>query len=134
MILILIISVISVTILIYKNFGTLVFLSKFVKIRASSWIGREKVPEAYIINEKVMCIQYRYNGNLEKVFLPYNKAKIRNINKYVLIDSFNKESDITQQKGINYYVNAEMLGGNVILVRRVDDTIATYGKGEVPLI
>ena len=89
-------------------------------------------PESELINGTVMKIYYSYKSKIYVVYLPISKIPYKNLNiKYYLVDS-TKLTDITQQSGISYQVNARMLGGDTIICKKFDEVIGTYEHGQYP--
>lgn len=126
----------------YQNFGTIIIICKYLQARYSS----VKVPESTIFYEgegkglKIIRIYYNYKGCIYSLLLPLHNVTYNFIGtKHYLIRNreiidLNEENikideiDISQQPGIEYYVNANMLGADKILAKKFDLTKEYTGE------
>jgi hypothetical protein len=80
--------------------------------------------------EDCLVIDYTFEGEKHRLFLPYTK-KLGEYKK-VYLHKDDQKIDITQQQGLNYYVTSSHLRGNLITV---EDTIldeSTNFNNEIP--
>jgi hypothetical protein len=128
--------------LVKKYFTDIKIIYYYIKVKYFNK-GIE-IPDSYIINNKVLKVYYKCNGNLYNIYIPYKKLRF-DTNKYYLIktesgiidldnNKVDNEINITQQKGIPFYVSADLLDGDKIICKNMDDTVKEYNKDEIPNI
>ena len=86
------------------------------------------------INEtgKSAILKYSRYGKTYILNIPYKREFLTKMNNTkVFLVKNNQNIDITQQPGIPYMINAEMLGGDKILVYK-HDQITEYSKNQIP--
>jgi hypothetical protein len=132
----------------------------YIKMAYFNDIINLNIPNSELITTEngtqVIKIYYKYNQKIYNIYIPIHKIRYNN-NKYfykndifILIKSqehiknissinhfseniiYYQEIDITQQKGIEYYVSAELLGGEKIICKNIDEIVEEFNKNKIP--
>jgi hypothetical protein len=70
--------------------------------------------EIRVFNEQVCEVSYGSSGVVYKILVPFKK-RTPPTNKRVILLVGDKKVDITQQRGLPYFVTPKMLGGTVVI-------------------
>ena|SRR5438876_7913958 len=117
-----IVAVVLLTLLYkYRNIIKLIYKLYFKK----------ETPDTLIIKDNYVIVKCTRSGINYEIRLPYNKSQRYKNYKMVLIKD-NDTEDVSHPPGVNYYLSAEMLGGNMIIKQEHGENVATFDKDEIP--
>lgn len=118
-----------ITFYIYKYRDIITLYIKYLILK------RPSIPESQLISPDVIKISYSFKSRIYSVYLPLHKTSYSNMNiKYHLINKGTTDVDITQQPGIEYYINSRMLGGSSIVSKKFDEIVDDYALEQIPVI
>ena len=110
-----VIAILAVSYAIYKYWT--VILIKILLFRP------KLVPNSVIIGNSIL-INYKFDNILYKIYLPHKHIRFATRRVFATKKDSTERLDITQQKGIDYYIKAEDLGYDQLVSQSIDGTIS----------